>query len=162
MAILFCYRIAKSSLLRYDMEEIGIVKQVVGAKALVAVQKQSACDKCAAGSICKALGDSAEIEAVNDAHARVGDTVRILFKPYTYLKGTLLIYGLPALSLVIGAVVGREYVSKLFIGADPDIVSALCGFGLMVSTFVVVRIVTKRYEGRKEVMPVIEEIIRPL
>lgn len=141
------------------MEEIGIVKETVGPTAIVQVQRQSACDKCASSSVCKSLGDYAEIEALNEAKARTGDTVKVSFRPYTYLKGTALIYGVPALFLIIGAVIGKEYLSGFFPQADPDIMSALGGFGLFAVTLLVVKLLARRQEGRKESMPVIEEII---
>lgn len=144
---------------RGKVEEIGIVKEIVGPKAIVIVQKQSACDSCPGGSVCKMMGNEAEIEAVNEARAKIGDTVRIAFKPYTYLKGTIFIYGIPSIMLIIGAVIGKEYLSKFLPAMDPDIVSAISGFGLFAFSFLFMKFWSKRYEGKKEYMPVIEEIV---
>jgi sigma-E factor negative regulatory protein RseC len=142
------------------MEETGIVKEIIGPKAIVIVQKQSACDSCPGGSVCKTMGGSeALVEAVNQADAKVGDAVKISFKAYAYLKGTILIYGIPSLMLIIGAVIGKEFLPRFFPGRDPDILSAIGGFGLFILSFVFMKFWTKRYEGKKECMPVIEEII---
>lgn len=141
------------------MEEIGVVNRVDGPKAFVMVKKQSACDACAAGSACKVSESGAEIEAFNAAHAEVGDTVKISFKAFTYLKGTLLIYGIPALALVIGTVVGKEYLSGFFPSGDPDILSALAGFGFMIASFLGVKLLISKFEKKKELVPVVEEII---
>jgi len=142
------------------MEEIGIVKRIDGPRAFVAVQKQSACEKCAVGSVCKGTdGDEAGLEAVNAAGARVGDTVRVVFKAYSYLKGTLLVYGLPSLLLIVGAVIGKEYAGRFFPGADPDIVSAVAAFGLCAAGFLSIKLFTSKVEGKKEYMPVIEEVL---
>ncbi len=101
------------------MEEIGIVKEIKGAIALVIVQKQSVCEKCAAGSVCKSTSGEMEVEVLNNANAGIGDKVRIVFRPCTYLKGSLLIYGIPAVSLVIGAVIGKEYMRRVLPNTDP-------------------------------------------
>ena len=141
------------------MEEIGVVSRVDGPKAYVAVKRQSACDACAAGSSCKVSESGAEIEAFNAVQAEVGDTVKISFKAFTYLKGTLLIYGIPALALVVGTVVGKEYLSGFFPSSDPDMLSALAGFGSMVASFLGVKLLISKFEKKKELVPVVEEII---
>jgi sigma-E factor negative regulatory protein RseC len=141
------------------MEETGVVSRVDGPKAYVTVKRQSACDACAAGSACKVSESGAEIEAFNAVHAEVGDTVKISFKAFTYLKGTLLIYGIPALALVVGAVVGKEYLPGPFPSSDPDILSAFAGFGFMVASFIVVKLLVSKFEKKKELVPIVEEII---
>lgn len=142
------------------MEEIGNIKEIIGQKAIVTVQRQSGCDSCPGGSVCKLMGNEAEIEALNEAEAKVGDKVRIVFRPYTYLKGTIIIYGIPSIMLVIGAVVGKEYLSKVLPAMDPDIVSAIGGFGLFALSFLFMKIWMKMYEGKREYMPVISEIVK--
>ena len=142
------------------MQETGIVREVVGHKAIVAVQKQSGCESCPGGSVCKTLGGGEGlVDALNEAGAQVGDTVKISFKPYTYLKGSIIVYGLPALMLVIGAVIGKEYLPNIITGIDPDIASAIGGFGLFILSFFVMKILSNRFEAKKEYMPVIERII---
>lgn len=141
------------------MEEIGIVKEIIGPKAIVTVQRQSGCDSCPGGSVCKMMGNEAEVEAVNEAEAKAGDTVRIAFKPYTYLKGTIFVYGIPSIMLIIGAIIGKEYLSRFLPNMDPDIISAIGGFGLFAITLLFMKLWMKRYEGKQEYMPVIEEII---
>jgi sigma-E factor negative regulatory protein RseC len=143
------------------MQETGIVREVVGPKAIVAVQKQSGCESCPGGSVCKSLGaGEGLVEALNEARANVGDSVKISFKPYTYLKGSILVYGLPALMLIIGAVIGKEYLPNIITGIDPDIASAIGGFGLFIFSFIIMKILSNRFEAKKEYMPVITEILK--
>jgi sigma-E factor negative regulatory protein RseC len=141
------------------MEEIGIVKELREHKAIVMVKRQSACDKCAVDGVCKGAGDANEIEALNEAGAGAGDTVRVAFRSYTYLKGTLLIYGIPAVFLVLGAVIGKEVVSMWYPQFDADLASALCGFGLLIASFAAIKLFARIYEAKKEYMPVVQEII---
>ena len=141
------------------MEEIGVVISVEGPMAKVLVERKSACDKCAAGT-CTLTGGGAELEALNDARAEVGHKVKVALKPYTYLKGSMMLYGLPALSLIVGAVLGKEYFSRWFEGTDPDAVSAIAAFGLFALSFIIVKLWSGRAEKKVKYTPVIEEILK--
>jgi sigma-E factor negative regulatory protein RseC len=142
------------------MKEIGIVQKIDGATAIVSVQRQSACDSCPGSSVCKLIGSEAHIEAINEIGADIGDTVQVKFKPHTYLKGTILIYGIPAIMLIIGAIIGKELLSKIFIKNDPDLLSAICGFGLFILSFFFMKMISRRLEKKQEYIPVIDSIIR--
>jgi sigma-E factor negative regulatory protein RseC len=139
------------------MNEIGVVKSVDGVTAVVSVERRSACEQCAAG--CKLTDSEADIEAINRVEAKIGQKVRVEFKPYSYLKGSIVVYGLPAIALVVGAVVGKEFFSGFFPASDPDIVSALFGFGAFIVSFLIVKLWSTRLETRIEHKPVIAEII---
>ncbi|MCL5024318.1 MAG: SoxR reducing system RseC family protein [Nitrospirae bacterium] len=139
------------------MDEIGIVKSVEGIFALVSVERKSTCEQCAAG--CKVTDSGAEIEAVNLVKAREGQKVRVTLKPYAYLKGSVIAYGLPALALIAGAVAGKEVFSRFFPAMDPDLVSAIFGFGAFFVSFILVKLWSMRVQKKPEYKPVIEEII---
>ncbi len=139
------------------MNEIGIVKRIAGITATVSVERKSACEQCAAG--CKLTDSGADIEAINRVNAKVGQKVRVEMKAYSYLKGSVIVYGLPALSLIIGAVAGKELFSRFFPSRDPDIVSAVVGFGSFILSFLMVKLWSTRFEKKTEHRPVIEEII---
>ena len=141
------------------MDATGVVRELQGEKAIVLVKRESACDACASGSSCSGGKHGAEIEAFNPVGAAPGDMVKISFKAFTYLKGTLLIYGVPAVALVIGAVVGKELMAGYWPSLDPDLASAITGFGFMGISLLFVRLLITRFEKKKELVPVIEEII---
>lgn len=142
------------------MEETGIVKRLNGNIAIVVVDRKSACDQCKAG--CKVTDSGAEIEALNLAEARIGQKVKVVMRPYTYLKGSIIIYGVPALALIVGAIIGKEVLSPVypFKDLDPDIVSAIVGFGAFILSFLLVKIWSKGVERKTEYRPVIQEIIQ--
>ncbi len=140
------------------MEEVGVVKSIEGPLSIVLVTKKSACEHCTAGT-CHLSEDGAVIEALNEAGAEVGQTVRVELKPYTYLKGSMVVYGLPALSLVIGAVVGKELGDAGFVGFDPDLSSAVFAFGAFFASLVLVKLWSNRAEKQTRYRPVIKEII---
>ncbi|MBF0557915.1 MAG: SoxR reducing system RseC family protein, partial [Nitrospirae bacterium] len=67
------------------MEEIGIVKDIIGIKAVIAVSRQASCESCPGSSLCETLGNGdAVMEADNRIDARVGDTVKVVFRASTY------------------------------------------------------------------------------
>jgi len=140
------------------MEEIGVVKSISGTMAKVSVPRKSVCEGCTAGT-CKPDEQSMEIDAVNKAQAKAGQKVRVTVKSYTYLKGSILVYGLPAVALIAGAVIGKEIFGPRFKGIDPDILSAIFGFGLFALSFLGIKI-WSLFAGKKtESRPVIEEIL---
>lgn len=140
------------------LEEIGIVTSTEGTTAHVNVPKKSTCEGCTAGT-CTAGEQSMEIIAFNKAGAETGQKVKVLIHSSVYLKGTTIIYGIPALALVAGAVFGKEFMPELFIGTDPDILSAIFGFVFMGLSFVGVKIWSNLKTDKNESGPVIEEIL---
>lgn len=140
------------------MDEIGTVKRLDGVLAIVNVEKKSACGSCKAG--CNVSESGAEIEAVNRAEASVGQVVRVAMQPYLYVKGSILIYGIPAVALILGAVIGKEYSSVFLKDYDPDMVSAVFGFSALILSFAVVKLLSSRMEKETKYKPVIVEIIR--
>ncbi len=140
------------------VEEVGFVKSTEGAFATVAVPKKSACEGCSL-KICKPEQEVMEIQALNSVDARVGQKVRVVLKSYPYLKSSMVVYGIPALALVVGAVIGKEFFGPFFAGSDPDMVSAVSGFGAFMLSFLLIKLWSFSAGKKIEAKPVIEEII---
>jgi len=140
------------------VEEVGLVKSIEGAFATVAVPKKSACEGCSL-KICKPEQQVMEIQALNSVHAMVGQKVKVVLKSYTYLKSSMVIYGIPALALVGGAVIGKELFGPFFAGYDPDMVSAVSGFGAFMLSFLLIKLWSFSAGKKTEAKPVIEEIL---
>lgn len=140
------------------MEEIGVIVLKQGPLAVVRVKKKSACDQCKSGT-CMIADDTAEMEAVNDIGAEVGQTVRVRLMPMTYVKGSIVVYGIPALMLVIGAVLGKEFFAGFFPEVDSETVSALFAFGGLGISFIIVKVWSVYAEKRVEFKPVVEAIL---
>ncbi len=141
------------------IEEIGTVTKVEGIMAKVAVKKKNSCEGCTAGGACKTTGEGAEIEALNQVHAIEGQTVRIAIQPYTYLKGTMLIYGMPVVLLITGAIIGKNIGEKYLPAVNSDLVAAILGFSFLILSLIGIRIWSKNISTKKEYKPVIEEIL---
>ena len=140
------------------MEEIGIVKSIEGPLSTVVVEKKSMCEHCTAGT-CHITEGGAELEALNEAGAMVGQKVRVELRSSSYLKGSMMVYGLPALALVAGAIVGKEMVGSRLWGLDPDLVSAIFAFGAFALSFVLVKLWSMGAEKKTVYRPVIKEIL---
>jgi sigma-E factor negative regulatory protein RseC len=140
------------------MEEVGTIKSTDGLFAVVSVPRKSSCEGCTL-SICKPYEQDMEIEALNAAKAGVGQKVRVVMESSSYMKSAGIVYGIPALALVLGAVVGKELFSRYLPGSDPDIISAVFGFGGLILAFIVIRLWADKTAKRTESKPVIEEIL---
>ena len=140
------------------IEEIGTVIRLDGVSAIVSVPKKSACDGCTAGT-CKPEDRGMEIEAINRAGAGLGQRVRITIHTYPYMQGSMIVYGIPALFLVIGAVFGKEVLSGILPDKDPDLLSAFAGFGALLISFLVIKAWSRFRTARTETQPVIEEVL---
>jgi sigma-E factor negative regulatory protein RseC len=140
------------------VEEVGIIKNIDGMTATVSIPRKSACEGCSF-SACKVGEEGMLIEALNPINARVGQKVKIVMKPYTYLKGSAIVYGIPAIALVVGAVLGKEVLSRYFVSTDPDILSAAMGFIAFALSFLFIKIWSKKMAEKENTKPVIEEIL---
>lgn len=143
------------------MRELGTVKEIRGNRALIIVEKKTGCESCPGSSLCSNLdGKQGEIEAINEIGAKQGDIVSIEFRSFTFLKSTVIVYLIPALFLVVGAVIGKNIISPFLPSRDPEAVSAVIGFALFIISFFVVRFLINRFSGLPKNTPVITEIVR--
>jgi sigma-E factor negative regulatory protein RseC len=140
------------------MEETGLVIKIEGPRAFVAVERKSLCDACPASTVCKPTEEGTIIEAMNKAGAQLGDRVIVSLKAYSYLKGSIIVYGIPALSLIAGAIMGKE-ILKGFVKLDPELLSAIGGLVFFTLSFVIIKLVSKKFDRKTEYIPVIEKII---
>jgi len=140
------------------MDETGVVTKVDGVTAHVLVEKKSACEHCTAGT-CHLSGDKARIEAINEAGAKVGQLVRVHIRDYTYVAGSLFFYGIPALALLAGAIIGKEAIAGLFPGFDSDGISAITAFACLGLSLIIVKLWSRKAEKKTAYQPVVEEVL---
>jgi sigma-E factor negative regulatory protein RseC len=141
------------------IEETGTVIKTEGILAKVIVQKKATCEGCAARGVCETTEGGMEIEALNPVNAKAGQTVKISMKPSVYLKGTMLVYGIPLVALIAGAIIGKNIGESYLKETSSDMVAAMTGFGALFISFLVIKIWTRKAETNTEHKPVIEEII---
>lgn len=121
--------------------EEGVVIRTAEQTAWVKTIRSAACEACASRSSCTAMGggNEMEVEVVNLVGAGVGDRVLLHFETSSLLKATFMLYVLPILMMLIGAVIGNEAAAAL--GWNASAASAIFGF---FAFFVVVFFVRRR------------------
>ncbi|MBI4848041.1 MAG: SoxR reducing system RseC family protein [Nitrospirae bacterium] len=142
------------------IEETGIVSKTDGNIAKVLVHRRSGCEGCAAQGACEPSDAGMEIEALNPVNAKVGQTVRISMNPKLYLKGSLLVYGIPLTALIGGAIIGKNLGERFMGSSNSDLVAAVAGFSSLILSFIAIKLWSRNAETKAEYKPVIEEIIK--
>lgn len=124
------------------IEEVGTIVELRGKHvALVLCEKNSMCEHCATAGACH-IGDDGRartVEAVNAIGAQVGDKVRVAVSTRTFLQSGFILYILPLIALVVGAVIGKAVGEHLKVGLNPDLLSALFGAFFLVGSFLLIR-----------------------
>ncbi len=139
--------------------EEGIVIAVDENEALVKATKSGACESCSARSSCHVLGGSEEMEvsAINAAGAVVDDRVIMAFEDASLLKAAFLLYIVPILVMILGAVLGQ--VSAPPLGLSPAIVTPAAAALFLVAAVVFVRSKGNSLAGKDKYRPRIVRIL---
>lgn len=144
------------------IEEVGTVVELKGkSKAVVMCQKSSLCENCATNGSC-AIGDDSKtrlIEVQNFLNASVGDHVRIATTTKSFLQSSFLLYIVPLIALVVGAVIGKFVGDNMETGLDPNLLSAVFGVFFMIGSFVTLRVGSKALVA-ESYMPKIVAILK--
>lgn len=140
------------------IEEEGIVAEIEGGRAKVAITKKSACESCTAAGVCHP-GDQELMEADNPLGAKKGQKVKVVIAPQVYLKASIILYGLPMVALVGGAILGKNMAIKYGAAADSDFWAFISGMACLIFSFFFIRMYNKKVEKSRRYRPVIVEIL---
>ena len=125
--------------------EYGTIVELKGRQiAVVICQKQSACKHCPSSGACQ-IGDDGKsmlVESFNQIGAEVGDKVKVVTSTKHFLQSSFVLYIVPVIGLLIGAIVGQAIADNTDIGIDPPLLAALIGVAFMVGTFLTIRVGT--------------------
>ena len=144
------------------INETGIIIKLKAADiAQVLCQKNSACAHCSAEGVCNPgdTGQARTVEAFNPIGAQVGDQVRLSVTTRSFLRSSFLLYIVPLIALIIGAIIGQEIAPLFKNGLDANALSAIMGSGLMALSFLVIRMSSKLL-AKKDYMPQITAVVR--
>jgi sigma-E factor negative regulatory protein RseC len=108
--------------------EEGIVTRVDGLLAEVLTVKSEACAACSAKGYCHDSGREMTVSVLNHVQARPGDRVRLEIATGAFVKVMFLLYIVPILALLAGALSGLALS-----GDGGAAVGALIGFALAVA-----------------------------
>lgn len=126
--------------------EYGTLVELKGKQiAVVLCQKQSACKHCPSSGACQ-IGDdgkSMQVEAYNQIGAQVGDKVKVVTSTKHFLQSSFVLYILPVIGLLIGAVSGQLIAENTDIAVEPQLLAALIGTAFLIGTFLCIRVGTR-------------------
>jgi sigma-E factor negative regulatory protein RseC len=134
------------------LEEQGLVVSLQGQFASITPVEQSGCQSCASNSMCgsallKPLFGKRQylLIAKNSVNARPGEQVTIGLNRMALVISSLMVYLLPLLMLILGAIVGKAIAHNFGVEIS-EFVSILTGLGSAFLTFIVVgRLVRSNY-----------------
>lgn len=136
---------------------VGTVKKIANEQATVSIERQDMCGSCHA---CEVVGEvkKCEILCKNTCGAKVGDQVEISLKEESFLKATMIIYGLPLVGLILGIALGWG-VSQSFNLVYTELSMILGGLLLLTLTYKVIRRKDKM-QKYTSYLPQIKKIIK--
>ncbi len=143
------------------IEEVGSIVELKGKNvAVVLCQKSSFCENCAAEGVCHVGDDNSSklVEVHNHLAADIGDRVKIATSTRSFLQSSFLLYIVPLIFLVTGAVIGQFLAEFLDNGLDSNVLSAIMGSAFMAGSFVILR-VTTRSLAKEAYMPRVVAIL---
>jgi len=141
-------------------KEEGIVLRTGAGTAWVKTTKSDACDSCEAKDACSMLGGGkdSEIEAINKIGAEADDMVVIGFESSSLFKASFLLYILPIVFMIAGALTGQKFSLKY--GVDETLFSAGAAFLAFAAAFLLVRVLGNRMAQKDAYKAKIIKIIR--
>ena len=127
--------------------------------AMVVTEKGDACSNCESAQFCHSLADCSQMETrvLNRANAGVGDTVTISLSSSSVFKSALILYILPTLSFIIGAISGSGLHNDIGIGETGATI--FFGFIGLILGFTIAGLISKRQTADSKLTPVITRII---
>ena len=143
------------------ISEQGIVLELAASKAVIVINRTSACAGCHGHVGCRP-SESKEmtIEAINELNAKVGDRVQISVPTGSLLKAAFLVYFLPVVALVMGTIAGTKLGPSL--GFNTTLGSLLFGVGGMAAVFFAVKCFDRCVDAKPHYWPRVTRILPPL
>lgn len=140
------------------LTEEGVIEKIVRQKAVIRIQKSSACAHCDSRGACQVISDKEMlIEIANDLQAKVGDHVEFSLKESSLVKLSLLVFFLPIVALVVGAYAGGLLAD--FFNIESTLPSILGGALAMGITFLALRRLERTAKDKAEYHPRMTRIL---
>ena len=141
-------------------KEEGIVLRTGLGTAWVMTNKSDACDSCNAKDACNMLGGGkdSEIEAINKIGAKTDDRVVIGFESSSLFKASFLLYILPIVFMITGALIGQKF--SLTYRLNETLFSAGGAFLAFAVSFLIVRILGDKMAQKDAYKAKIIKIVR--
>ena len=138
--------------------EQGTIEQTERNRAQGRIERSASCSQCESRGACQTVGSkSMVIDVSNSLHAKVGDRVEIGVPTHSFLKLALLVYLLPVIALIIGALLGQAWGHSLAL--ESSLAAVLVGGLTMGLTFIILRRFDRSTREKKDYQPIMTRII---
>ncbi len=136
--------------------EEGVITRSEGKTAWVKVRRSSMCEICNSRSVCNTLSEANTMEAQvnNPVNGKEGDRVEFMISTSTLLKITSLLYILPVLFLLTGAISGYVFFKP------PEFYALILGLAGFFISYLIIRFISSKIAGSRKFTPVITRIIK--
>lgn len=143
------------------LEENAQVVATDGGEVWVETQRRSSCASCSAQSACgtsvlsKVMGQRrSRMRVLSDRPLRVGDQVVIGIREQALIRGSLAVYAVPIVLLLLGALTGRLGAERLLWNSS-EAASVILGVAGFAAGFLWVRRFTGRIRNDGRFQPVV-------
>ena len=143
------------------LEETAQVVRIIGNEVWVETQRRSSCSSCSAEKGCgtatlsKVLGNRRNVVRVLSAMPlRVGDQVVIGIREQALVRGSLAVYAVPILLLLLGGLIG-ELGAEQFIWENAEFASVTLGISGLIAGLVWLKRFTRRIRNDPNFQPVV-------
>lgn len=141
------------------VEEHGVIIKVVGAAVMIKAERTTSCEGCSSKSLCHSSGTSQLIEADNRVGAKVGDHVVFTVGAGSVLKAGLILYLVPVIAFILGAVLGRTGAKLITTGLNPDLASGVLGVFFLIAAFAGIKLYSARISRNKAYRPQVLRVV---
>ena len=136
------------------MKETGRVIEINGNMAKVEVAQKEVCGKCPSESFCRtATGGSRQIEAINRAGAKPGDTVEIEIRSGIIFAGAFLVYIVPVAALLVTGGLTQWF------GGSQNLAIAV-GISALGFSFFLIWVLGRKPGYFRKFIPVVKEVVK--
>ncbi|MFO7706892.1 MAG: SoxR reducing system RseC family protein [Desulfobacterales bacterium] len=138
--------------------EFGEIVSAEGRTAQVRMKRSSQCASCSCSGLCNPFGkDWMMVAADNTLGATAGQKVRIIYRVEGEVKASLILYIVPVLALLFGALLGTAI--------DPfnntDLSAVVAGLSFVAVSFLLIRkYAAWKYGRKRSYHPSISEVLR--
>jgi sigma-E factor negative regulatory protein RseC len=140
------------------IRENGIVESVSARRAVVRIQKGGSCAACENRSSCHIDSDRPLlVEVDNEMGAAAGDRVELSMPTASLLKLSFLVYMVPVLALVIGAILGAAWAGPLGVSSTSG--SLLIGGAALIASFAFLKLLDRSVRRRPEYQPRLTKVL---
>jgi sigma-E factor negative regulatory protein RseC len=143
------------------LEETAQVVRIKGGEVWVETQRRSSCGSCSAEKGCgtatlsKVLGNRRNVVRVLSAiQLGVGDQVVIGIREQALVRGSLAVYAVPILLLLLGGLIG-ELGAQQFIWENAEFASVTLGISGLIAGLVWLKRFTRRIQNDPNFQPVV-------